>query len=136
MKRAPAALLIALAAGATGIALWAGPNPQIAGPAAATAVGAAALLFVGVGLDAWSGRSVPTPPAAPERDEFLFRFGFRSGRLGREEIVATLDRIERSGPTPLLPGRSVREVQSIVELPRADFREYVRHRIEDLEERV
>jgi hypothetical protein len=135
MNRALVGTLIAVAVVTTGVAFWAGPNPSISAPAAGIAVLAVGLLFVA----AWADAPEPTPTAEvtpPERDEFLFRFGFRSGRLGREEIVATLDRIERTGPTPLLPSRSKREVASIVELPRRDFREYVQRRVRELEERT
>jgi len=134
MNYALAGFLVAVAAGATGVAIWAGPNPAIAAPAAALAVVAAGLLFLAAGVDRPPVAAPPRPPALP-RDEYLFRYGFRSGPLGREEIVATLDRIERSGPNPQLPSRSSSEVASVVELPRADFREYVRRRVEDLEVR-
>jgi len=125
-------VLLAAAVGATAVAIWAGPDLAIAGPAAAFAVLVAGLLLA----RAWLHRREPPAPAPsppPDRDVFLFRYGFRSGRLGREEIVATLDRIDRAGPTPHLPGRSAREMNEIVGLTGSDFREYVRHRLDELE---
>jgi hypothetical protein len=134
MNRVVAGLLIAIAALATGVGVWAGGNLEFAAPAATTAVLAAGLLLVGVWLDRRPAAPA-VPVAAPPRDEFLFRFGFRSGRLGREEVLSTLDRIERTGPNPNLPARSSEEIASVVGLPRADFREYVRRRVQDLEDR-
>jgi hypothetical protein len=127
--------LLLLVVGATGLALWAGPNLPIASVGAAIAVLAAGLLFVGAWLDRPNRR--PTPAArGRDADAFQFRFGFRSGRFGREEIVATLDRIERWGPTPELPGRSTREMDDLVRLSGPEFSDYVRQRVEELEART
>lgn len=134
MNRFAAALLIAVAGAATGLAVWAGANVVIAAPAAGAAVFAAGLLFLVTVFDRPRAAARAPVRDAP-RDEYLFRFGFRSGRLGREEILATLDRIERSGPNPDLPGRTSREVASVVGLPRPEFRDYVRRRLDDLEAR-
>jgi len=135
MNRTASILLILVAGGATGVAIWADRNLALAAPAAAVAVLAAGLLFVGAWFD--NPRApVPTPVLPTERDVYLFRFGFRSGRLGREEIVATLDKIERLGPTPELSPRSARDMTAITELSRAEFREYVRRRLDDLESRA
>jgi hypothetical protein len=128
-------LLLVVAAAATAVALWAGPNLPIAGPAAAVAVLAAGLVFAFAWLDRPDRRPVPPSPP-PDRDVFLFRYGFHSGRLGREEIVSTLDRIERMGPTPNLYGRTPGEIDSIVSLSGSEFREYVRTRLDDLEVRT
>lgn len=134
MNRLAAGGLVALAAGATGVAIWSGANVSVAAPAAGTAVVAAGLLFVVALLDRAAVITAPSARDSP-RDEYLFRFGFRSGRLGREEILATLDRIERSGPNPHLPGRTSKQIASIVELPRPEFRDYVRRRVDELEAR-
>ena len=126
---------VGLAAAATGVALWAGANTAIAAPAAAVAVFAAGALFVGAWLGAWAAE--PPAPAPPVADgPAPFRFGFRSGRLGREEIVDTLDRIERTGPNPTLPVRTAPEIAALTSLSRSEFRAYVRRRVDDLEERA
>jgi hypothetical protein len=130
-----ASLLIVVAAGATGIALWAGSNLAIAAVGAATAVVAAGLLF----LSAWVDRAEPRPvvrPASSDRNVLPFRYGFRSGRFGREEVIETLDRIERLGPTPELKSRSSTEMHALVRLSGPEFSEYVRHRVDDLEART
>jgi hypothetical protein len=135
MNRWFAGLLLVLAGAATGVALWAGPNLPVAAGAAAAAVLAAGALF----LTAWFDRADRRPGVAarsPERDIFLFRFGFRSGRFGREEVVTTLDRIERSGPAPELQPRSSREMDEIVRLSAREFSDYVRRRVDDLEART
>jgi hypothetical protein len=134
MNRASAVVLIGIALVATGVAVWAGPNLTFAAPAAAVAVLAAGFLFVSAWMD--------NPPEArsagrdPEGGEVrVDRLWFQSGRLGREEIIATLDRIERLGPTPDLPARSGAELSEITGLSRSEFRAYVRRRLEDLEAR-
>jgi hypothetical protein len=135
MNSPVAGLLILVAAGATAVALWAGPNLTLAAPAATLAVLAAGLLVAGAWLD--RRNRAPASVALPTGgDEFLVRFGFGKGRLGREEIVATLDRIERTGATPELPVLPRSEMEAIVGLSGPAFREYVRRRIEDLEVRT
>jgi len=118
---------------AIGIAVWAGRNVVVAIPAAAVAIGAGLLLLVEVWGVPPATRPMPGPlgqnPRATVRDLF------RSGRIGREEIVELLDRLERAGPTPRLPGRSAEEVERLARLSRPEFREYVRGRIDDLEAR-
>jgi hypothetical protein len=60
----------------------------------------------------------------------------RSGRLGREEIVAAIDRAERGGSNPGLPSRTTAEMDALVELPAPKFHEYLRARLDDLEART
>ncbi len=132
MNASWAGLLLVVAAGATGIAVWAGPNLAIAGVGAAVAVLAAGLLFVGAWLDRPSRR--PAPAAlAPDPDLLRHRFGLRPGRFAREEVITTLDRIERSGATPDLPHRSTNEITELAQLSRSEFSEYVRRRLDELE---
>ncbi|MGA8302482.1 MAG: hypothetical protein WB873_02125 [Thermoplasmata archaeon] len=128
-------LLILVAAAATAVALWAGPNLMVAGPAATLAVLAAGLLVAGAWLDR-RDRGAPDVVLPAGGDEFLVRFGFGKGRLGREEIVTTLDKIERTGATPGLPVLPTKEMDAIVGLSGPAFREYVRRRIDDLEART
>jgi len=124
----------ALMAAAVGVTVWAGRNLEIALPAAVVAVGAGvALLF-----EVWG-----IPPAArpgsvrlPENLRASVRDLFRSGRLGREMVVELLDRLERNGPNPSLPGTTADEFERVVHLSRIEFRRYVRERLDYLEARA
>jgi hypothetical protein len=120
-----------VAAIAIGIAFWAGANYVISIPAAAVAVAASVLLLV----EAW-GIPPPRPPVSRTvavNPRALARDAFRAGRIGREMIVEMLDRLEHSGPNPLLSGTTAAEFDRISHLPREEFREYVRTRLTDLE---
>ncbi len=122
----------AVAIAATGIAVWAGSDLRIAVPATAIAVTAAGFLLAEVALRTFRPRpSAPAPPSVDVKAN-LGR-AFRSSRFGRVEILVTLDRVERILKNPGLPGRSLEEIESVVRLPPADFRAYVRRRLSDLE---
>jgi hypothetical protein len=127
--------LIGVAALATGIAIWAGPNLAIAAPAAAFATLAAGLLLVGAWVDVEGGeRRRPRPRGEPEL--FRLRSALRSGPLGREELVTTLDRVERMGPSPDLAPRTPQQMELLVRLSPPEFRRYLRARLDDLEARM
>ncbi|HTW39762.1 MAG TPA: hypothetical protein VMF04_02740 [Thermoplasmata archaeon] len=119
----------------TGLALWAGPNVPLALPAAALAVVAAGFLFLGAWSDS-QGRRKPKVAMVWEPDVFRLRTAIRSGPLGREEIITTLDRVERMGPTPGLPTRSTDEMNRLTRVSPEEFRRYLRHRLQDLEARM
>jgi hypothetical protein len=124
----------AVAVVATGIAVWADDNFSLAVPAAVVALLAAGFLFV----DAFLGREPIARPSAGRsvsREAGPVRTAFRSGRLGREAIADLLDRLERGGPNPDLPGRRAEETRRLARMPSAEFRDYVRHRLDDLESR-
>ncbi|MGA8542652.1 MAG: hypothetical protein WB947_03815 [Thermoplasmata archaeon] len=135
MKSPVGWFLPAVAIVATGIAIWAGPNLAIALPAAGLAVLAPGLLFAGSWLDAEERRG--RRAATGFRPEvFRLRSAIRSGPLGREELVTTLDRIERSGPTPNLRPRTVDEMHALIRVSPSEFRAYLRGRLDDLEARM
>jgi len=128
-------LLPAIALAATGFTIWADSNFELALPGAVVAVTAAVLLFVEVWLRTpnprgrrarWSLRNEPAE----------VRAAFRSGRLGREKVVMLLDRLERSGPNPDLPGRRIDEIRQFTQMSPGDFRRYVRFRLDELEART
>jgi hypothetical protein len=116
---------------ATAVALLAGKNLSVAVPAAAVAVAAAALLI----LSAWTerARASAPPPTVPPGDADRIRRAFRSGRIGREELVATLHRLELRFIDPGLPPLSVKQLERIVEMSPDEFLRYVRNRIARLE---
>jgi|HubBroStandDraft_1064217.scaffolds.fasta_scaffold04820_9 hypothetical protein len=124
-----------VAIGLTGVALWAGPNVPLALPAAALAVLVAGFLFVGAWRDS-EARPKPKAPLLFEPDVFRLRTAIRSGPLGREEIITTLDRVERMGPTPDLPTRGTDEMNQLIRVTPEEFRQYLRHRLQDLEARM
>jgi hypothetical protein len=128
--------LIALSVLLVGVAVWAGSNLEIGAPAAT----GAAVLAVLVLVTGWDRRTRArrvegifrrAPPT-----EVPLRAAFTYGRLGREEIILALDRIERVGPNPTLPTRTGDELAELVDRPTADFAEYVEERIADLEART
>jgi hypothetical protein len=128
-------MLPVAALAATGIAVWAGPNLALAIPAAAIAVFLAAVLFAFALNDSWGEGARRGPPRA-RPEVFRLRAALRSGPMGREALVATLDRVERSGPTPDLPKRTAEEIAQIVDLSPTEFRAYLRSRLDDLEARL
>jgi hypothetical protein len=124
--------LVALAVVATGLAIWAGPNLTFAVPAAATALIAAALLFVEIA----ARPTLATPRAeAPTRRSTPndVRAALTSGRFGRERLVVLLDRLERAGPNPELGLLSVPELRSILAMSPREFRGYLDRRLAYLE---
>jgi hypothetical protein len=127
--------LPAIAALAAALAIWAGPNLTIALPAAAIATLAAGLLFVEAGIES-RNRRLRRSELSWQPELFRLRSAIRSGPLGREELVTTLDRVERAGPAPDLPARAGAEMEAIVGLPASEFRRYLRTRLDDLEARV
>lgn len=125
-------LLVTVAVVATGLAVWAGDNFTIAVPAATGAVLAAGLLIADVALG--RSRTARRPEEGAEAKEVdTVRVAFRSGRLGREAIADLLDRLERAGPNPELPRRHAAETGRLARMSAAEFRIYVRQRLDDLE---
>lgn len=121
-----------LAGAASAIAVVAGSNLAVAVPAATVAVLAAGAILGGAWIDrtATGLRSSPEGvPTAPDR----IRTAFRSGPLGRAEIVGLLDQLERSGPRPDLPTRTGAELDRITALRADEFERYVRSRVDALE---
>jgi hypothetical protein len=122
-----------VAAVATVAAVVAGSNLAVALPAAALAVLAAALLFA----RSWSQRARGPQPAPPDprTDTDRLRLAFRSGRIGREEVVLALNRLERSFLDADVAPPPVDELTRLAELPPDEFRNYVRRQLDRLEAR-
>ena len=133
MTRSLVVLLSALAVGATVIAVGAGPDLAIALPAGVTAVLAAALLFVEAGLTRAAPRPVRSSSAGLSPSTARLRQALAFGPRGREAILETLDRLERTGPNPSLPLREREESRRIQAMSLPEFREYVRTRLDQLE---
>lgn len=126
--------LVAVAAIAAAVAIWTRSNTGLALAAASVALLAAVLIFVEVGIRTWSpfGR-VAAPSSRNPLD--VVREAFDSGRLGRESVVALLDRLYWTSLNPDRPMTTIEQLDSIARMSPAEFREYVRVRVEYLEAR-
>ncbi len=131
--------LLVLALVAAGLAVWAGPNLVLAVPCAVAALLlAAAMVYDGwqrgssrsrtaPGLPATLGGGDAGPSALPSFPEI------GGSRFSREEIVLQLDLVERTIRNPSLPAHPLEDLDRLSTLPRRDFVEYVRRRVEELE---
>jgi hypothetical protein len=133
MRSAVGWVLPAIAVVATAVAVAAGPNDSLALGAAAVAILAAGLVFVG-GISDQTGVPSALPSLRPSPETDRLRAAIRSGPLGREYVLDTLDRVERAGPNPDLPFRTVPVTDALVALPYDQFLRYLRGRVEALEE--
>jgi len=115
-----------------GIAIYAGPNQGVA-----TAGALVAFLAIGVFLIGPARRTAVDPrrPVAPYAVDAAspFRASLQAGRAGRSEIVALLDELERRSVHPDRPTTPATESARLRGLPRGEFREYVRGRLEEIE---
>jgi hypothetical protein len=134
-------ILLGGAVVAAAVAIQAGSHLAVAVPAGAVAV----LLVSIVGATELQSRSSPlTPvrggvgrPEVPPRVEFdsllRLRRAFRSGKIGRSAILATVHALERdlgtAGRTPL----TVNEERQALEMPLAQFRKWVDERLQRIE---
>ena len=124
--------LLSVAGVAVGIAVYAGPNQGVA-----TAGAIVALLAIGIFLIGPARRTTvdlrPPPPPREFDAASPFRASLAAGRSGRTEVVALLDELERRSHRPDRPTTLAMEVARLRGLSRADFRAYVRGRLEELE---
>jgi hypothetical protein len=127
--------LLAVAAGAVALAVFAGPVLIVAVGAGLVATLAVALLLLVPMRHLARPASKLAPPPVPAVPFSLIE-SFRAGRAGREEIVHVLDRIERAGPRPNLPVTTDEEVARLRALSHAEFRAYVRGRLTVIEHEV
>lgn len=121
----------AVAGVATVIALIATFDRPVAVVAATIAVVAAALTVVEV-----IARNREAREAEPEAQPVRVggpREAFAGGAPGREDIVLTLDLLERKLGRPDLRARTPRELAELVQLPPEGFRQYVAGRLDELE---
>jgi hypothetical protein len=133
--RAPFGLLFpVLAVFAVALAVWAGPDYAIAGPATVAAVGAAALTFLDVVLRAGSRPSL-APVYRVRRVPGVGDL-FLAGGAGRGQIVGMLDRLDREGDHPERPLPTPQELARIGWMSDPEFLGYVRERLDALEGNV
>ncbi len=112
-------------------AILARSNEWVSVPVAALAVVAAGVVLAG------ALRAAPRrPDAAASRDagpSVGIREMFRAGGLGREDLILTLDRIERKTAHPGLPARPPQELARLVRLSDPEFERYLEARVATLE---
>jgi len=118
---------------AAGLAIAAGSNDAISVPLGAIAVGVAALLLFGVlERTRWSAAR---PDPASRADPGHVRAALREGAFGRTELIALLDRLDRTAGSRLA-NTTAQEVDRIQALPPDEFREYLAARVGELERRT
>jgi hypothetical protein len=126
--------MVGVAAALAALAVDLGAHAAAAGAAGA---GAIALATVGILLLA------DAPPTVPDSagglnlrasDRFYHRDAFHLTPLGRERILSTLDRLDRRAGRPGAADPSGDRLETLRRLPPDRFREYVRGRIEALED--
>jgi hypothetical protein len=134
-------LLVGIAVGAAGIAIYAGNNLVLAVPAGSVAI----LCVAGVGaveLQARSARLVtvrsgvarqPTSHRMESDSLLQLRRSFTAGAIGRSSILATVRALERdlspTGRTPL----SFDAERQLLDLPPDQFRKWVDDRLRRIE---
>jgi len=128
------AALCVVAALATVFAITAGSNVAVAVPADAVAIGAGALLLLGmIEQTRWPRiRWVEMVPADPMR----VRPMFGAGTLGRPSLVRLLDSLQRTGGRPDASPTSPEEIARLQGLSREQFRAYLDARVSELERRT
>ncbi len=122
----------AVAVVAAGVAVWAGDHLELSIPASLVAVAAAGFLLADAAARSRAGRVLPRTDRAPGASENL-RAAFRSGRYGREQVLATLDRVERHLRPPGPDARPLEQIERIVGGTDAEFRAYVAARLAAIE---
>jgi hypothetical protein len=115
-------------------AIVAGSNVTLEVPAAAIAVGAAALLLVGA-LDR-AVRPSTEAPALPGTVSTRVRVALAAGKHGRRELLAYLDSLERSGFGVTTPVPSTEEFHHLLTGTTEEFHQYLDRRLRDLERRT
>jgi len=134
MNTGTVVFLCVVAAAAAGTSIAVGSNLSVAVPAAAIAVGATAVLLVGVveqtRVRAGKAQLAPEIPAAKVRSSF------RAGRLGRNDLIELLDSLEWASGEPRPRGASFEERNRLEGLGTDEFREYLDQRISELERRT
>ncbi len=126
--------LIGIAAALAGLAVDLGAHAVPAG-----AAGAAAIALATVGI-LWAAEPSATGSTRVGRilqspsDRFYHREAFALTPLGRERILATLDRLDRRSGRPGTADPTGDTLRALRRLPPDRFRAYVRTRIEALED--
>jgi hypothetical protein len=121
------------AGGFTLLALLTASTYAVAVPATTAAVALAALA-VGHTLARLPSAAPPVPAEpGPVLGVADVRAWLRAGRLGREDLLLLLDRLERRSTRPELPSRAAGEIERLLGLPRREFLRYLTGQLTRLE---
>jgi hypothetical protein len=131
MRHAGAALGSLVAFLFTALAVASVDTPAAATGFAAAAVAAAGMVVLSLLLP--PGSLIAPAPAASTAGRTSVREWFRSGDLGREEVVRLLDLIDRMGAHPNLSVRPLEEIDAIRGLSHRDFVALVDRRLDEIE---
>lgn len=134
MNAGTAAFLCAIAVLAGTVAIAAGSNVGVVAPAAAVAVGAGALLLLGI-VEQTRWPSVRRGLQF-STDSARVRTSFESGELGRLDLINLLDSLEIAEANTPVASISPEEVARLQALTPEKFRAYLRSRVERLEGRT
>jgi hypothetical protein len=127
------AALVGVALALAALAVDLGAHAAEAGAAGAAAIALATLGILRL-AEARPAASVRAgEPNLRAADRFYHRDAFHLTPLGRERILATLDRLDRRSGRPGADDPSGNRRETLRQLPPDRFREYVRGRIEALE---
>jgi hypothetical protein len=134
-------VLVGIAVGAAGIAIYAGNNLVVAVPAGSVAILSVAVVGA-MELQSRSARLVtvragvarqPTPHRIETDSLLRLRRSFTAGEIGRSSILATVRALERdlspTGRTPL----SLEAERQLLDLPTDQFRNWVDDRLRRIE---
>lgn len=134
MKGATVVLLGVVAGLAAVGAILAGTNTVLAVPVGAVAVGVAALLLLSVlERTAWPSASSRSYPRSPSSS---VRAAFRTGKIGRHELISLLDSLEHNSYGTVRSTVSPEELGRLLTATPEEFRRYLEARVRDLEGRT
>ncbi|MCI4367645.1 MAG: hypothetical protein L3K08_07835 [Thermoplasmata archaeon] len=132
MIELPRWMLVGISFVGIGLALWAGGNVDTAVPAAVLAVAGAAGLAA---QELWPRLRRPSAPVPlPVGDPLVgLRDAFRSGRLGRQTIIASVASLHRGLGEGIRGPLSLEEERRLIRASAGEFRRWLEGEVTQLE---
>jgi len=138
MSRLFAFVFLGIAVICVGITFNAGQSLALQEGGAATAIAfaiiAGVLLYTSDKEPAETSTIPDRTAAAPATEPSAIEQAFAEGPFGRERIAVTLDAVERAMRDPNLPAATPDELDRLWHLSPTEFHEYVRTRLDRLEQ--